>query len=138
MPSILPITLLPKKQKRKEGGRPEDSEDKESIAVSAVGGMVDLHDHSRDGPGPASVLSFVDSVAGSEAPAIVAGSEAPVIDFDAFTVSDASVIDPYISDGARCHERDLRDIVNSLLTLPPSASPVRPSSDGTTGVLGGA
>ena len=51
-----------------------------------------------------------------------AGSQAPVTDFDAFIDIHASVIDPYISDGDRFHERDLKDIVDGLLNTPPRSS----------------
>ena len=72
---------------------------------------MDLSDRSQDDPDATSISKFVDSVndhsdhfTGLDA---CAGSEPPVTDFDAFIGSDASVTDPYISDCARCHERDL-------------------------------
>ena len=108
------------------------------IAASSAGGLVE-----RDDPADKYLsLSFASDVgsdahvAGLDAPVTdfdacatdldacatdfdaLIGSESSVTEFDAFIGPDHSVMDSYISD----HQRDLKNIADGLLTLPPSAS----------------
>ena len=72
------------------------------------------------------VSKLVDSVADDfdlfTGPDACAGPEVAVTDLNAFIDSDDSVVGSFVSDGARYHERDLKDIVDVLLNLLPSAS----------------
>ena len=100
------------------------------------GGMDIVGTDSRDlaklrsdlevGPDLRLISKLAESVAEDFAPFTgldaCAGPESAVTDLNAVIDSDDSAVGSFVSGGARCHERDLKDIVDGLLNQPPSAS----------------